>query len=106
MLEGKDDYLDLEEQVKEAIISERQEEIDKLTAINDSINDTNGKLIEAMQSSLDDYRQARDNKKTEDDLADKQRKLAYMQQDTSGANAKDILKLQEEIENGQQSYTD
>jgi hypothetical protein len=104
--QGKDEYLDLEEQVKEAIVNQRQEEIDKLSAINDSINDTNSRLLEAMQSSIDKYRQDRENQKTEEELSDKQRRLAYLQQDTSGANDLEIMKLQEEIDQGQQDYTD
>jgi hypothetical protein len=77
--QGKDEYLDLEEQVKEAIVSQRQEEIDKLTTINDTINETNASLIESMQSAVDKYRQDRQNKKTEEELSDKQRRLAYLQ---------------------------
>jgi hypothetical protein len=46
---GKDQYLDMEDRIKEALIAERQEEIDKLTTINDSINDANSKMLDAMQ---------------------------------------------------------
>ena len=106
MLNGKDDYLSLEDQIKQAIIDERQKEIDKLSTINDSINDANGKLIDSIQSSVDEYRQNRDNEKTEDEISDKQRRLAYLQQDTSGANATEILNLQKEIDEAQEDYTD
>ena len=47
-----------------------------------------------MQSSLDKMRQERDNQETEDELADKQRRLAYLKQDTSGANALEIKQLE------------
>ena len=106
MTKGMDEYLDLEDQVKEAIINARQKEIDELSNINDSINDANSKLLESMQEQIDAYRQARDNEKTEQELSDKQRRLAYLSQDTSGANAMEILQLQKEIEEGQESYTD
>ena len=59
-----------------------------------------------MQSSIDRYRKDRENEKTETELSDKQRRLAYLQQDTSGANALEILELQKELEEGQQDYTD
>ena len=104
--QGKDEYFDLEEQIKEALQSTRQKEIDTLSEINDSINDTNSRLIDAMQSSIDKYRQDRENEKTEEELSDKQRRLAYLQQDTSGANALEIMQLQKEIEEGQEDYTD
>ena len=104
--QGKDEYSDLEDQIKEAIISTKQKEIDLLGEINTSIVDTNTKLLEEMQEQIDAYRQNRDNEKTEEELLDKQRKLLYLQQDTSGANATEILRLQKEIEEGQQDYTD
>ena len=104
--QGEEEYFSFEDRIKEALLDIRQDEIDKLNAINDSINDTNTRLINAMQSSVDKYRQDRDNKKTEEDLADKQRRLAYLQQDTSGANALEIMQLQKEIEEGQEDYTD
>ena len=104
--QGKDEYFDFEDRVKEALIEERQREIDKLSEINQSINDTNTKVLESMQSQLEETRQIRDNQKEEKEIADKQRKLAYLQQDTSGANAKEIRELQKEINDAQESYTD
>jgi hypothetical protein len=59
-----------------------------------------------MQKQLDEYRQNRDNEKTEEELSDKQRRLAYLQQDTSGANALEIMQLQEELDEGMEDYTD
>ena len=104
--QGKDEYFDLENQIRDALEQSHQEEIDKLSAINDSINDTNSRLIDAMQSSIDKYRQDRENERTEEELSDKQRRLAYLQQDTSGANDLEILQLQEEIDQGTEDYTD
>ena len=104
--QGKDEYFDLEQKIKNALVNQRQQEIDKLSAINDSINDTNGRLIDAMRSSIDKYRQDRENERTEEELSDKQRRLAYLQQDTSGANALEIMQLQEEIDQGMEDYTD
>ena len=103
---GKEEYFELEDAIKEALAQSYQDEIDKLSEINESINDTNSSLLDAMQKSLDKQRQERDNKKTEDDLAEKQRRLLYLQQDTSGANAMEILQLQKEIQEGQEDYTD
>lgn len=103
---GKDEYTSLEERIKDAIINSRQEEIDRLSAINDSINDTNSKLIDSIQQTIDQQRQDRENQQTEEDIADQQRRLVYLQQDTSGANALEILQLQDEITKSQESYTD
>lgn len=103
---GKDEYFSLEDRIKEAVTQFYQSEIDNLTAINESISDTNDRLIDAIQSSVDKMRQDRENVETEEEIADKQRQLAYLQQDTSGANDLAILQLQDEIEQAQQDYTD
>lgn len=103
---GKDQYLSFEDAVKEALVESYQKEIDELQAINDSINDTNASLVNAIQDSITKQRQERENQKTEEDLEKKQRRLLYLQQDTSGANDLEILQLQREIEEGQQDYTD
>ena len=103
---GKDQYFELEDAIKDALVQSYQDEIDKLSEINNSINDTNSALLDAMQKSLDKQRQERENQRTEDDLAEKQRRLLYLQQDTSGANATEILQLQKEIKEGQEDYTD
>ena len=103
---GKDEYFDLESQIRDALEGERQKEIDKLSEINDTISDTNSRLLDSIQESIDEQRQERDNAKTEEELADKQRRLSYLQMDTSGANALEILELQKELEEGQRDYTD
>lgn len=103
---GEDEYFELEEVIKDALTQTYQDQIDKLNEINTSINDTNSSLLDAIQTSIDKQRQDRDNQRTEDELAEKQRRLLYLQQDTSGANALEILKLQDEIEQGQEDYTD
>lgn len=103
---GREDYLSFEQKVRDALIDSRQKEVDALNEINDSINDANSKMLESMQRQIDEYRQTRDNEKTEQDIEDKQRRLAYLQQDTSGANALEIMRLEKEIGEAQESYTD
>lgn len=106
MERGKDSYLDLEERIKEALVGNYQSQIDKLSEINDSINDTNDKLLGEIRKTLDKLRQDRQNEKTEQDLADKQTRLAYLRQDTSGGNLTEILRLEREISESTESYTD
>lgn len=103
---GKDEYFDLETRIKDALVQAQQDEIDKLSEINNSINDTNARLLETMQYNLEQERQMRENDKTEQELEDKQRRLEYLSQDTSGANALEVKQLEEEIAEGQQDYTD
>ena len=103
---GKDEYDDLESRVLDALVSREQEKIDKLSLIDESINDANTKLMDSIQSNLDKIRQDRQNQETEQSIEDNERRLAYLQQDTSGANALEIQQLQEELVNQKQDYTD
>jgi hypothetical protein len=54
--EDRSAYIDFTTRIKDAILSERQEEIDKLKEINDSINDTNSRILESMQRQIDESR--------------------------------------------------
>jgi hypothetical protein len=45
---GKDQYFELEDAIKDALVQSYQDEIDKLSEINNSINDTNSALLDAM----------------------------------------------------------
>lgn len=104
--QGKDEFKDFEQQIFDALVSHYQKEIDKLTEISEAITDANSKLIDSMQDAIGKEREARDNEKTETELADKQKRLDYLRSDTSNANAKQILDLQKELTEGQEDYTD
>ena len=103
---GKDQYNTLEERVRDALIKQIQDKIDELQDVDKAINDTNQKLFDSMQETLSMQRQQRDNAKTEEGLTDKEKRLAYLQQDSSNANAREIAKLQEELADERQNYTD
>lgn len=103
---GKDEYLEIEEIIKDAVEFHYQNQIDKLTEIDNSINETNSSMMQAIQDSLAQQRQERDNAKTEEDLAEKERQLQYLKQDTSGANALEIMELEKELKEAQEDYTD
>ena len=98
--------IDFENQVKDMVISEYEKEIDKLSQIDSSINDANSKLITSIQNSVNRMRQDRENEKTESDIESKQRRLALLRADSSGANRQEILSLEKEIAEAQQGYTD
>ena len=102
---GKEQYADIEERIHDALTSVYQQQIDSLSNINESINNTNSELISAIQKSVSKMRQERENERTEQDLAEKQRRLAYLRQNSSG-NELEIKRLEEEIEKQQESYTD
>ena len=103
--EDLDAYIDMTNEIKDAMAKNFEKEIDALSEVNDSINDANAKLVEELQSSVEKYRQDRENERAESDIEDKQRRLAYLQQNPTG-NAAEILKLQKEIADDQEAHTD
>lgn len=92
--------------IKDALVEVRQKEIDKLSSLNDTINDSNSRMFDAIQKAIDDERQARENEKTEEDIANKENRLAQLQMDTSGGNQLEILQLQKEIDEAREGYQD
>lgn len=102
----RDQYLSIEERVMDAILTEAQQVIDRLSGINEAINDSNARLIESMQKSIDDERQLRENEDTEKEIADKQARLDLLSRDTSGTYATEIKELTKEIADMQEDYTD
>ena len=103
---GREEFMNLEKRVREALISERQREIDTLQGINDSIADQQSKLLEAMQEEINETRRIRDNTDKEQEIEKKRQRLNYLKRDTSGANGVEILNLQEEIQKEELSYGD
>ena len=101
-----DDYLNFEDRVIDAIVDERQKEIDAFGELSDAIEDATNKVLDGMQKQIEAQRQMRENEKTEEELADKEARLAYLSRDTSGANQMEIMQLQEELDDARQNYTD
>lgn len=85
---------------------ERKEQIDNLSNINESINEVQSSILEGMRESIELERQIRDNTKKEDEIQDKETRLAYLMADSSGANANEIASLQKEISEARQDQTD
>ena len=92
--------------LKDAIVEQYQREIDKLSELNDTINDSNSNILNGIQESIGLSRQIRDNTKTEEDIAEKEARLAFLRRDTSGANDLEIKQLEEELKDARESYSD
>lgn len=103
---GREEYSDLLDRIRDALIQSYQEQIDEMRNINDAINEAQSSLVETMQDMISEQRQARENEKTESEIADKEARLAYLMRDTSGGNAMEIASLQKEISDAKQGYTD
>lgn len=104
--EYTDAYLSLEDRTVAALEKIRQDEIDTLQEGFDALTEAEEELADAISKSIDEMRQARENEKTEEDIAEKERRLAYLRQDTTGSNALEIKRLEEEIAEQRESYQD
>lgn len=102
----RDNYISLLERTRDALVQKIQKQIDKESKIIEAINDANSKLIDSMNKNVSKMRQDRNNKKTEEELQDKYAQLNAMKRIGSGANASDIKKLEKEIKDFEQNYTD
>jgi hypothetical protein len=63
---------ELTNRVAEAIETTKQQEIDELSNINDSINNAKAELINQLQQQIAEERAQRDQAKMEQEIADKQ----------------------------------
>jgi len=103
---GGDEYNELEQRLKDAIVFARQKEIDELQAINESITSGNQRLIAGLQKGISDQRALRSKEKSLESIQDKESRLTLLQSDTSGASDLAIAQLQKELDAEKQSYTD
>ena len=103
---GKEQYLEFEDRIYEALVEREQKIIDEYEDASNTINDSNSRILDGLRESIDLSRQIKDNTKTEEDIADKEARLAYLRRDTSGANQLEIQQLEEELKEMRQSYQD
>jgi len=106
MHEAIDSYISFEERVMDALISRYEKQIDTLEAMNEAIDKAASDVIDSIQEQIAAQRQERQNRKTEESIAEKEARLAYLRRDTSGSNELEILQLEKEIEEARQNYED
>lgn len=103
---ARDNYIKLEQKVIDTLKEKYEEEIKNNEDKNKALEEADNAYIEALKKNIDKQRKLRDEANSWDDLAEKQKKLSLMQRDTSGANAKEVKKLQEDVEKTQQDLLD
>lgn len=101
-----DAQIDLESRLIDAIEQQRQNEIDKLQEISDAVADANSELISKIQDGIDESRNAREQDRAREDIEEKERRLALLRSDTSGANILEIKALEDELTDARESYVD
>ena len=75
-----------------------------MSSVAESVDNASSDIIDSLQKNK--LRQDRDNERTEEDIAEKERRLAYLRQDTSGANALEIKQLEEELRDDREAFQD
>ena len=106
MHEAIDSYISFEERVMDALISRYEKQIDTLETMNEAIADAAAEVIDSIQEQIAAQRQERQNQKTEESIAEKEARLAYLRRDTSGSNQLEILQLEKEIAEARENYED
>lgn len=97
---------DLQDKVLDALIDREQKKIDLQEETNRAINDAANDLHDAISRNIEKMRQDRENEKTKEDLAEKERRLAYLKTDTTGGNALEIKQLEKEIKEQREQFND
>lgn len=102
----KETAADFEREIYDALVEAREKDIEEIESISDTLDEAASNLVSAIQEEINERRQERDNKETEEDILDKEKRLAFLQQDTSGAYDQEILELQKELTEQKEDYTD
>ena len=99
-------YVSLEDNIADVLKKQAEEEVDTQKNKYSQLKEADDDYLDALQDAIDKQRKLRDAENQYEDLAQKQKKLSLMQRDTSGANRKEALSLEEEIKDDQQNLLD
>lgn len=99
-------YVSLEDNIADVLKKQAEEEVDIQKDKYSQLKEADDDYLNALQDAIDRQRKLRDTENQYEDLAQKQKKLSLMQRDTSGANRKEALSLEEEIKDDQQDLLD
>ena len=102
----KEGYADFSQRVYDALVAQEEKRIENLEKVYSQISDDNSKILDELQEQIELERQIRDNTEKEKEIADKENQLAYLRRDTSNGNLLEIKKLEEELQDLREDYTD
>lgn len=95
---------DFEGTLIKGIEDQANKQIDKLNKLNSSLSTAAKDIIDEVKRKLDERRKQEDNAKTENEISQKQQRLAALRADTAGGHATEIAQLEKEIADSRQSY--
>lgn len=102
---GRDEYIDFQKDVYNALIKQRQDEIDKYSEYISTLAEAKSDILDALRKYIDKQRQERDNAEKEKEIADKDAQLFRMERDT-GSTQSDIIAARKDVEQMRRDYTD
>ena len=102
---GRDEYINFQKDVYNALIKQRQDEIDKYSEYISTLAEAKSDILDALRKYIDKQRQERDNAEREKEIADKDAQLFRMERDTGSAQA-DIIAARKDVEQMRRDYTD
>lgn len=102
---GRDEYIDFQKDVYNALIKQRQDEIDKYSEYISTLADAKNDILDELRKYIDKQRQERDNAEREKEIADKDAQLFRMERDT-GSTQSDIIAARKDVEQMRRDYTD
>jgi len=100
------EFTQYQQRVYDAVVKTYQDSIDNLSNLNDTLNDTNSRILDSISKEIDLERQIRDNTDTENTIADMEARLAYLRRDTTSANEAEIRDLEKQLEDARENYSD
>lgn len=102
---GRDEYIDFQKDVYNALVKQRQDEIDKYSEYISTLAEAKSDILDALRKYIDKQRQERDNAEKEKEIADKDAQLFRMERDTGSTQA-DIIAARKDVEQMRRDYTD
>ena len=93
----RDKYIEMENQVLSALQSSYEKQIELKQKELDSRIEADEEYLSALQKNLDREKEMRKKAQTAEEKAQLQRKIALLERDTSGRNAKEIASLREQL---------
>jgi hypothetical protein len=97
---------ELEDLIIDTMMDVEDRELEALKKKYENIQKENDKYLESIQEMIDEERRIRDRADREEEVRDKEKKLAMMKMDTSGVYDADIRNLEKELEDDYQNLED
>ena len=99
-------YVSLQDQILEILKQNAEEEVKTQKEKYDALKEADNDYLSALEEAIEKQRKLREQENEYEDLAQKEKKLALIQRDTSGANQKKVNELQKEVEEQRQELLD